>query len=457
MAQESHAFPRAGEAEWRALVAKTLGERSFETLQSRTVEGLLVQPLYAAAEPAKFPCRPFDAERPWIVRTNSAHPDPAKANAELLADLGGGAAAVTLSGVADGDLARILEGVILEAAAVGVDAGFAGPEAADALSAVAKASPQALLDFRLDPLSAFAEAGLSPGPIGAHVIKAAATAARLAQVHPQAQLFLASGRVVPEAGGGAALEVAAAGAAAIAYARALVRAGLPMAGAFARITMGLAADTDHFTTIANLRAARAVWSRIARACGADLQARLDVASSRRMLAASDPWTNMVRLTAAGFGAAVGGADAVTLGTFTDALGLPTAFARRQSRNIQLVLMEEAHVGRASDPAAGSGYVEDLSGQIARAAWALIQEIERQGGLGAALSAGGVAGQVAGAIAARPEPRLVGVNIFAAVNSEPVEVETVHRGAQVVTRLPGPDSACPPLAPIRLAQPFEAAA
>ena len=62
---------------------------------------------------------------------------------------------------------------------------------------------------------------------------------------------------------------------------------------------------------------------------------------------------MLRLTAAGFGAAVGGADAVVLGSFTDALGLPTAFARRQARNTQLVLMEEAHLGRVADPAAGA--------------------------------------------------------------------------------------------------------
>ena len=75
---------------------------------------------------------------------------------------------------------------------------------------------------------------------------------------------------------------------------------------------------------------------------------------------------MIRLTAAGFAAAVGGADAVVLGAFTDALGLPTAFARRQARNIQLVLMEEAHVGRVADPAGGAGYVEALT-DAARAA------------------------------------------------------------------------------------------
>jgi methylmalonyl-CoA mutase N-terminal domain/subunit len=181
--------------------------------------------------------------------------------------------------------------------------------------------------------------------------------------------------VVHEAGGGEAEEVAFAAASAVAYAKALVRAGLPMADAFARITLGLSADADYFLTMAKLRAARAVWARIAGACAAHPTARVEARSSRRMLTAKDAWTNMIRLTAAGFGAAVGGADAVVLGNFTDALGLPTPFARRQSRNAQLVLMEEAHVGRVADPAAGSGYVEALTDQIAREAWARFQAIE----------------------------------------------------------------------------------
>ena len=100
--------------------------------------------------------------------------------------------------------------------------------------------------------------------------------------------------------------------------------------------------------IAKMRAARSLWARLAGACGADPLARIEARSSHRMLTRPDAWTNMIRLTAAGFAAAAGGADSVILGSFTDALGLPTEFARRQSRNAQLVLMEEAHVGRVAE-------------------------------------------------------------------------------------------------------------
>ncbi|HXA39871.1 MAG TPA: methylmalonyl-CoA mutase family protein [Phenylobacterium sp.] len=462
----SAGFPPATDADWRALVDKTLGEAPFSSLEKTTVEGLAIEPLYAPAAAPAAPTREVPADRAWEVATLTAHPDPARANAELLADLRGGAAAAVVridptgeTGTAigsDAALARALDGVILELAPVALDAGFLGPQAADWLSAAAKASPAALLRLHLDPLSAFAETGASPGPIEAHLIAAANVAARLAETYPAAQLFLACGRTVHEAGGGEAGEVAFAAAAAVAYARALVRAGLPMAAAFGRITLGLSADADYFVTIAKLRAARAVWARIARACGADPVARIEARTSRRMLTAKDAWSNMIRLTAAGFGAAVGGADTVVLGHFTDALGLPTEFARRQSRNTQLVLMEEAHIGRVADPAAGSGYVEALTDEIARAAWADFQAIEAAGGIVAALTAGQVARAVDAAKAARPEPRIVGVTAFPPAKDTPVEVEiaAARPAGAPSARLPGPDSACPPLTPMRLSEAFE---
>lgn len=462
-------FPPATEDAWRALVEKTLKDAPFESLRKWTVEGLPVEPLYeAAAEPKPFPSRPFDAERAWDVRTLTRHPDRFAANGEILRDLEGGAASVVLqidptgdNGVAVGsvaDLAAALKGVVPEFATIALDAGFLGPKAADWLGAFAKASPGAQLAFHLDPLSAFAESGASPGPIESHLVSAATVAARLADTYPKAQLFMASGRVIHEAGGGEAAETAFAVAAGVAYAKALVRAGMPVGEAFQRITLGLAADADYFTTIAKLRAARLVWARITAACGADPQARIEVRSSRRMLAAKDAWTNMIRLTAAGFGAAVGGADAIVLGAFTDSLGLPTAFGRRQSRNAQLVLMEEAHVGRVADPAAGSGYVEALTDEIARAAWSEFQTIEAKGGVIAALTAGLVAEVVEKAKAERGPLKIVGVTAFPPDKETRVEVEraTAKPVEAPSARLPGPDGACPPLKPIRLSQAHEAA-
>ncbi len=257
-----------------------------------------------------------------------------------------------------------------------------------------KASPAAPLAFHLDPLGAFAGAGASPGPIESHLIAAANTAARLSTTHPGASLFLASGVVVHEAGGTAAEELAFALAAALGYAKALVRAGLSMEAALGGIVLGLTTDVDPLLSIAKLRAARILWTRFTQACGAPRPATIEARSSGRMLTRADPWTNLVRLTAAAFAAAVGGADAIVLGAFTDALGAPAPFAERLARNTQLILMEEGHVGAAIDPAGGAGAFEALTIDLARVAWEQFTVIEAAGGVVAALREGLIARETA---------------------------------------------------------------
>jgi methylmalonyl-CoA mutase len=116
----------------------------------------------------------------------------------------------------------------------------------------------------------------------------------------------------------------------------------------------------------------------------------------------DPWGNLLRTTIACFAAGVGGADVVTVQPFDAALGLPDAFSRRIARNTQSLLVEEGSLARVLDPAGGSWYVESLTEQLAQAAWAEFTEIERAGGLQAALASGQVGDRIAAAWAQRSE-------------------------------------------------------
>jgi methylmalonyl-CoA mutase len=103
---------------------------------------------------------------------------------------------------------------------------------------------------------------------------------------------------------------------------------------------------------------------------------------------------MLRATMATFAAGLAGANAVTVLPHTLALALPDAFARRVARNTQLILLEESNLAKVSDPAAGSGGIESLTQGLCEAAWSLFQEIEKAGGIFAALQQGLIQGKVA---------------------------------------------------------------
>jgi methylmalonyl-CoA mutase len=467
----------ATRARWMALVEKTLKGQSFDdALTVKTPDGLTIQPLYTAADGVAVArdLRARDPERPWDLRVRAAHPDPVHTAKDVLTDLENGAASVLLqidptgaNGVAIGsvdDLAKALAGVLVDLAPVALDAGFLGPKAADWLGALAKAAPNAPLAFHLDPLTTFAQTGVSPGPIESHVFNTATVASRLAQTYVKASLFLATGRAAHEAGGSNTEELATMTASALAYAKALVRQGLTMDEAFGRIVLGVSLDGEYFTGVAKVRAAKAMWARLTQACGVSVAPRIEVRSSRRMLAKADAWTNLLRLTSAGFAGAVGGADVILLDAFTDAIGLPTAFARRQARNTQLVLMEESHLGRVADPAGGAWYLDSLTDQMARAAWGGFQAIEAVGGIIKALETGLVANAVANTRAAQEAAfadksrKILGVTVFPNADDKTPEVETPDpvTAAAPDVRLPGPDSHCPALTPVRFAAAFEGA-
>jgi methylmalonyl-CoA mutase len=145
---------------------------------------------------------------------------------------------------------------------------------------------------------------------------------------------------------------------------------------------------------------------------------------------------MLRATMAVFSAGLGGADAVTVLPHTLALGLPDAFARRVARNTQLILLEESNLAKVSDPAAGSGGIESLTQELCEAAWSLFQEIEKVGGVFAALQHGLIQAKVAAtrkareANIARRKEVLTGASEFPNLQEAQVTVEDIKPVALV---------------------------
>lgn len=459
----SDLFDRPDRAQWQAQATKALKGADLAGLTRTDADGLAVAPLYTADDAAApvFAPRAAEAEgRAWDLRTLVEGDDDAAVNAAVLADLEGGAASVIVAGavLSDSDrLVRALDGVALELAAVGLDAGLDGPAAADALAVAAKGSPRAKLRFHLDPVSAFAAAGAAPRPVGDHLTLAANTAARHAGAYPEASFFLASGRVVHEAGGSAGQELGFAAASALASLKAGVAAGLSLERAATGTVLGVSVDAEYFDALSRVRALRLIWASLVKALGLDLPATIEARSSRRILSGRDPWPNLLRLTAAGFAGAVGGADAVVLDGFSRAAGRPDAFARRLARNTQLVLMEEANLGRVDDPASGSWFLDVRTRDLAAAGWAEFQRIEGEGGVIAALKAGTIQARVADARAMREadlaggRAQLIGVTKFIDADSRPAPVE-----AETSAVMAGGGDSCLALTPMRFATPFEQA-
>jgi methylmalonyl-CoA mutase len=143
---------------------------------------------------------------------------------------------------------------------------------------------------------------------------------------------------------------------------------------------------------------------------------------------------------------------------TLALGLPDPFARRAARNTHLVLLEESNLAKVSDPAAGSGGIETLTQQLSETAWALFQEIEKAGGVFAALTQNLIQKKVAAtrsireANIAKRKKVLTGASEFpnlheaavAVLDAKPVELAP-YGEARIRFE---------PLPPMRLAAPFE---
>lgn len=448
--------------EWREAAVKALKERPLESLIHLDADQLATRPLYGEANGGQpvFAPRPSESEgRAWDVRALNEGADAEGLNRAILTDLENGAASVLIAGPVAAEavsLARALDGVALELAPVALDAGFDGARATEALAAVAKGSPRAKLAFHLDPVSAYAEAGGAPEAFAAMMAEAAKVAARHAATYPEATLFMASGRVAHEAGGSIAQELAFAASSAVAYVKAAVAAGLSVETALKGVVLGVAVDQSYFDSLAKIRALRLIWASLSKAFGVDVQAKVEARSSRRMLSARDPWPNMLRLTAAGFAGAVGGADVVVLDGFTRAAGLPDDFARRQARNTQLILMEESNLGRVDDPASGSWYLDARTRELAEAAWTEFQTLEAEGGVIACLEGGVIQPRIARARDMADKAyrdgaaQIIGVTKF-------VDADVRSAPTASVPAAPPAFGAFTALTPIRFAAAFEEAA
>src|SRR5215207_3162420 len=249
-----------------------------------------------------------------------------------------------------------------------------------------------------------------------------------------------SGYHIQEAGATADLELAYTLADGVEYLKAGKDAGIDVDAFAPRLSFFWAIGMNFFMEVAKLRAGRLLWARLVKEAGAQnpksLALRTHSQTSGWSLTAQDVYNNVVRTCLEAMAATQGHTQSLHTNALDEALALPTDFSARIARNTQLMLQQESGTTRVIDPWGGSAYVEKLTYDLARRAWAHIQEVGEHGGMAQAIDDGIPKLRIEEA-AARTQARIdsgrqpvIGVNKYRVDADEAIEVLKVDN-AQVL--------------------------
>ncbi|OYQ43282.1 methylmalonyl-CoA mutase [Flavobacterium cyanobacteriorum] len=250
-----------------------------------------------------------------------------------------------------------------------------------------------------------------------------------------------SGYHMQEAGATADIELAYTLADGLEYIRTGLAAGMKIDDFAPRLSFFWAIGMNHFMEIAKMRAGRMLWAKLLKQFDPkdekSLALRTHCQTSGWSLTEQDPFNNVARTAIEAAAAAFGGTQSLHTNALDEAIALPTDFSARIARNTQIFLQEETKITKTVDPWAGSYYVESLTDEIAKKAWALIQEVEELGGMTKAIEAGIPKLRIEEA-AARKQARIdsgqdiiVGVNKYRLEKEDPLHILDVDN--QMVRR------------------------
>lgn len=460
--------------DWRKLVQSELKDAPFDRkMFTATAEGIKLQPIYRGEDTAglahvnSFPgFSPFVrgarasgyVQQPWNISQEIAFSSAREFNHAARNSIGRGLTALNMvldQATRDGhdpdwalpeqvgfgglsvatvnDLDQALEGIDIEDTSLFIRSGASAMPFGALLVALArkrKKTPTALIGcIEMDPLGVLAHQGKLPQSIdGAYREMAVLT--RWAIEHaPHLQTICVHSRAWHESGANAVQELAFTLATGVEYVRAANERGLDVDQVAPRMRFAITVGVNFFMEIAKLRALRMLWSRAVSAMGgneASQKLALHVRTSQWNKTVYDPYNNLLRSTVEAFAGVLGGCDSMQVGAFDEVIRRPDDFSRRIARNTQLVLQKECHLDHVIDPSGGSWYVESLTAELAQRSWGLFQEVEKLGGMEAAMRAE-FPQKAVGVVASdkikgvnRRRDSVVGVNQYANPKEKPLE-------------------------------------
>lgn len=247
-----------------------------------------------------------------------------------------------------------------------------------------------------------------------------------------------SGYHMQEAGATADIEMGYTLADGLEYVRTGIKAGIDIDKFAPRLSFFWAIGMNYFMEIAKMRAARLIWAKIIKQFNPkdskSMALRTHSQTSGWSLTEQDPFNNVVRTCMEAMGAVLGHTQSLHTNALDEAIALPTDFSARIARNTQIYLQDETMITKVIDPWGGSYYVEKLTDELVKKAWAHIQEIESLGGMAKAIESGIPKMRIEEA-AARRQARIdsgaesiIGVNRYRLKNEDPIEILEVDNTA-----------------------------
>src|SRR5580700_10197732 len=468
---------------WAALAAKELKNRPLESLVWNAPEGFDVKPLYTAADLegieavdsvpgiapfVRGPRATMYANRPWTIRQYAGFSTAEESNAFYRKNLAGGQMGLSVAfdlathrGY-DSDHPRVVGDV--GKAGVAIDSVEDMKTLFDGIPLDKMSVSMTMNGAVLPVLAGYIVAGLEQGAtrdqrsgtIQNDILKEfmvrntyiyppepsmriisdifAFTSARM----PKFNSISISGYHMQEAGATQDLELAYTLADGVEYVRAGLAAGLAIDQFAPRLSFFWAVGMNFFMEVAKLRAARLLWAKLMKQFNPQdtrsLSLRTHCQTSGWSLAAQDVFNNVVRTAIEAMAASQGHTQSLHTNALDEALALPTDFSARIARNTQLFLQQESGTTRIVDPWGGAYYVERLTHDLARRAWAHIEEVEALGGMAKAIDAGIPKLRIEEA-AARTQARIdagaqsvIGVNKHRPEGERPIDVLKVENSA-----------------------------
>jgi len=137
---------------------------------------------------------------------------------------------------------------------------------------------------------------------------------------------------------------------------------------------------DFFMEIAKLRAFRKLCNLLQQSYSNNFELHIHAQTSQLNKSEKDAYTNFLRSTTEAMSAVIGGANSLTIIPYDYLFSEPNEFSSRMAINQQHILKDESYLNKVADLSAGSYYIEELTDLLAEKAWNKFKDIESTGGL-----------------------------------------------------------------------------